>query len=254
MITHRNMGFPPLILLITLVVFVMMIFVLIIIVAGAALFAQAKSTTTTTTTTPHVTIAFVGDTSPIAGKDHVSVAGITTYNATSSSRNTEQKIITVSWGDGTSSQSKITGIPSSSEGKWGPLYHKYDSATASNPYTIVATLDVLSSSSSNNKGIVQIKSEPYLINVHKGPITGYSSDSLRSNIGLVPKNNELLFNPISQLGNIIALSVIVSVAACSLCMVRHVRRHSEKMIPTIDAYRDEKQNHYTNTRTFGKSK
>ncbi|MGA9845843.1 MAG: hypothetical protein WBQ25_26375 [Nitrososphaeraceae archaeon] len=226
----------------------MMIFVLIVIVSGAALYAQAKSNSTTTT--PHVTIAFVGDTSPIADIDHVSVAGITTYNAESSSRNTEQKIITVSWGDGTSSRSKITRIPSSSEGKWGPLYHKYDSATASNPYAIVATLDVLSSSSSN-KGFVQIKSEPYIINVHKGPITGYSSDSLRSNIGLVPKNNELLFNAISQLGNII---VIVSVTACSLCMVRHVRRHSEKMIPTIDAYRDEKQNHYTNTRTFGKSK
>ena len=249
MITHRNMGFPPLILLITLVVFVMMIFVLIVIVSGGALYAQAKSNTYLLTT-PHVTIAFVGDTSPIADIDHVSVAGITTYNAASSSRNTEQKIITVSWGDGTSSQSKITRIPSSSEGKWGPLYHKYDSATASNPYAIVATLDVLSSSSSN-KGFVQIKSEPYIINVHKGPITGYSSDSLRSNIGLVPKNNELLFNAISQLGNII---VIVSVTACSLCMVRRVRRHSENMIPTIDAYRDEKQNHYTNTRTFGKSK
>ena len=75
-----------------------------------------------------------------------------------SSRNIEQKILTVSWGDGTTSQSKITRIPSSSEGKWGPLYHKYDSATSSNPYAIVAILDVLSSSSS--KGIVQIKSEP----------------------------------------------------------------------------------------------
>ena len=129
--------------------------------------------------------------------------------------------------------------------------HKYDYATASNSYAIVAILNVLSFSSSN-KGIVQIKSEPYLINVQKGPITGYSSDSLRSNIGLVPKN-ELLFNPISHLGNIIALSVIGSVTVFSLCMVRHKRRHSEKMIPTIDAYRDEKQNHYTNIRTFGKS-
>ena len=189
-----------------------MIFVLIVIGAGAALYAQAISNGTPTTT-PHVAIAFVGDTSPMAGIDHVSVAGITTYNAASSSRNTEQKLITVSWGDGTSSQSKITRIPSSSEGKWGPLYHKYDSATSSNLYAIVATLDVLSSSSSN-KGFVQIKSEPYLINVQKGPITGYSSDSLRSNIGLVPKNNELLFNPISHLGNIIALSVIGSVTTC----------------------------------------
>jgi hypothetical protein len=251
MIIHRNIGSPHLILLITLVVSVMMIFVLIVIVAGAALYAQAISNITTT---PHVTIAFVGDNSPIAGIDHVSVAGITTYNAASSSRNIEQKVITVSWGDGTSSQSKITRITSSSEGKWGPLYHKYDSATSSNLYAIVATLDVLSSSSSNNKGIVQIKSEPYLINVQKDPITGYSSDSLRSNIGLVPKNNELLFNPISHLGNIIALSVIGSVTACSLCMVRRMKRHSKKMIPTIDAYRDEKQNHYTNTHNFGKSK
>jgi hypothetical protein len=245
------MGFPPLNLLFILVVFVMMIFVLIVIVAGAALYAQAISGTTATAT-PHVIIAFVGNTSPIAGIDHVSVAGIITYNAASSSRNTEQKILTVYWGDGTSNQSKITRISSSSEGKWGPLYHKYDSATASNPYAIVATLDILSSSSSN-KGIVQIKSEPYLINVQKGLITGYSSDSLRTNIGLLTKNNELLFNAISHLDNIIALSIIGSVTVFSLCMVRHMRRHSEKMIPTIDAYRDEKQNHYPNTRTFGKS-
>jgi hypothetical protein len=229
----------------------MMIFVLIVIVAGAALYAQAISGTTATAT-PHVTIAFVGNTSPIASIDHVSVAGIITYNAASSSRNTEQKILTVFWGDGTSNQSKITRISSSSEGKWGPLYHKYDSETASNPYAIVATLDVLSSSSSN-KGIGQIKSEPYLINVQKGPITGYSSDSLRTNADILTKNNELLFSPISHLGNIIALSIIGSVTVFSLCMVRHMRRHSEKMIPTIDAYRDEKQNHYPNTRTFDKS-
>jgi hypothetical protein len=252
MIIHRKWVFPPLNLLFILVVFVMTIFLLIVIVVGAALYAQAISGTTATAT-PHVTIAFVGNTSPIAGIDHVSVAGIITYNAGSSSRNTEQKILTVYWGDGTSNQSKITRISSSSEGKWGPLYHKYDSATASNPYAIVATLDVLPSSSSN-KGIVQIKSDPYLINVEKGPITGYSSDSLRTNIGLLTKNNELLFNPISHLGNIIALSVIGSVTVFSLCMIRNMRRHSEMMLPTIDAYRDESQNHYPNTRTFGKSK
>jgi hypothetical protein len=206
MITHRN-RFGHLILPISLGVFVMMIFVLIVIVAGAALYAQAISDTTrtvATTTTPHVTIAFVGHTSPIAGIDRVSVAGICTYDAASSSSwNIEQKIITVSWGDGASSQSKITRISSSSEGKWGPLYHTYDSATSSNPYEIIATLDVLSSSSSNNDGIVQVKSEPYRINVQKSPLTAYPSDSLRSNIDL-PKNNELLINPISQLGTIIA--------------------------------------------------
>jgi hypothetical protein len=245
------MGFS-LILLFTSVAFVMMIFVLII-VAGATLYVQAKSNTTPTTIIPHVTIAFVGNTSPIAGIDHVSVAGIASYNAASSSKNTEQKIITVYWGDGTSSQSKMTRISSSSEGKWGPLYHKYDSASASNHYEMVAASDVLSPSSSSNKGIVQIRSEPYLINVQKGQITGHPSDSLRNNIGFVYKNNELLFNPI-QLSNIIALSVVGSVTGFSLCIVRHMMRSSQKkMIPTIDAYRDEKQNYYINTRSFDKS-
>ena len=232
----------------------MMIFVLIIVV-GATAYVQAKSNTTPTTTTavPHVTIAFVGNTSPIASIDHVSVAGIATYNAASSSKNTEQKIITVSWGDGTSSQSKITRISSSSDGRWGPLYHKYDSMSTSNHYTMIAAASDVLSSSSSNKGIVQIKSEPYLINVLKGPITGYTSDSLRNNIGFVPKNKGLLFNPI-QLSNVIALSIVASVTVFSLCMVRHMKRSSQKkMIPTINAYRDEKQNHYTNTRSFGKS-
>lgn len=240
------MGFS-LVLLFTSVAFVMMIFVLII-VAGATAYVQAISNTTPATTTiPHVTIAFVGNTSPIADIDRVSVAGIVTYNAaSSSSMNTEQKIITVYWGDGTSSQSKITKISSSSDGKWGPLYHKYDSTSASNHYAIVAAAsDVLSSSSSN--------SEPYLINVLKGPITGYTSDSLINNIGFVYKNKGLLFNPI-QLSNVIALSIVGSVTVFSLCMVRHMKRSSQKkMIPTINAYRDEKQNHYTNTRSIGKS-
>ena len=227
----------------------MMIFVLIIVV-GATAYVQAKSNTTPTTTIPHVTIAFVGNTSPIASIDHVSVAGIATYNAASSRKNTEQKIITVSWGDGTSSQSKITRISSSSDGRWGPLYHKYDSA--SNHYAIVAAASDVLSSSSSNKGIVQIRSEPYLISVQKGPITGYTSDSLRNNIGFVPKNNGLLFNPI-QLSNIIALSIVGSVTVFSLCMIRHMKRSQKKMIPTINTHRDEKQNHYTNTRSFGKS-
>jgi hypothetical protein len=250
MIIRRNMGFS-LVLLFTSVAFVMMIFVLII-VAGATAYVQAISNTTRATTIPHVTIAFVGNTSPIAGIDRVSVAGIATYDAASSSMNTEQKIITVYWGDGTSSQSKITKISSSNDGKWGPLYHKYDSTSASNHYAIVAAASDVLSSSSSNKGIVQIKSEPYLINVLKGPITGYTSDSLRNNIGFVPKNKGLLFNPI-QLSNIIALSIVGSITVFSLCMVRHMRSSQKKMIPTINAYRDEKQNHYTNTRSFGKS-
>ena len=133
---------------------------------------------------------------------------------------------------------KITRISSSSDGRWGPLYHKYDSASASNHYTMIAAASDVLSSSSSNKGIVQIKSEPYLINVLKGPITGYTSDSLRNNIGFVPKNKGLLFNPI-QLSNVIALSIVASVTVFSLCMVRHMKSSQKKMIPTINAYRDE---------------
>jgi hypothetical protein len=233
------MGFPPLNLLFILVVFVMIIFVLIVIVAGAALYAQAISGTTATAT-PHVTIAFVGDTSPIAGIDHVSVAGITTYDAASnSSRNTEQKIITVSWGDGTSSQSKITRISSSSEGKWGPLYHKYDSPTAvSHPHEIVATMQIPSYSSSN-KGFVQIKSEPYLVNIQKDPIKTSSMDSLRSSTYVVSKNDGLSLNLISHSVNVIALTIIGSVTGCSIYMARH-RSSNQNMASTIDAYRDKK--------------
>jgi hypothetical protein len=229
------MGLPPLILLFTFFVFVMMIFVLIVIFAGAAQYAQARLGTTT----PHVTIAFVGDTSPIAGIDHVSVAGIATYNAASSSKNIEQKILTVSWGDGTTSQSKITRIPSSSEGKWGPLYHKYDSPTAvSHPHEIVATMQIPSYSSSN-KGFVQIKSEPYLVNVQKDPIKTSSMDSLRSSTYVVSKNDGLSLNLISHSVNVIALTIIGSVTACSIYMARH-RSSNQNMASTIDAYRDKK--------------
>ena len=218
-----------------------MIFVLIIIVAGATAYVQAISNTTPATTIPHVTIAFVGNTSPVAGLDHISVAGITTYNATSS-RDSEQKIVTLYWGDGTSSQSKITRISSSSlyvEGKWGPLYHKYDSPTAVfHPRAIVATMQIPSSSFSN-KGFVQIKSEPYLVNVQKGPIKTSSMDSLRSSNYVVSKNDGLSLNPVSHSVNVIALTIIGSVTACSIYMARH-SSSNQNMASTIDAYRDKK--------------
>jgi len=239
MIIHRNMGFS-LVLLFTSVAFVMMIFVLIIVV-GATAYVQAISNTTPATTIPHVTIAFVGNTSPIAGIDHLSVAGITTYNATSS-RDSEQKIVTLHWGDGASSQSKITRIPSSSsyaEGKWGPLYHKYDSPTAvSHPRAIVATMKIPSSSFSN-KGFVQIMSEPYLVNIQKGPIKTSSMDSLKSSNYVVSKNDGPSLNPISYSVNVIALTIIGSVTACSIYMARH-RSSNQNMASTIDAYRNKK--------------
>ena len=169
----------------------------------------------------------------------MSVAGITTYNAATSSKNIEQKILTVSWGDGTTSQSKITRIPSSSEGKWGPLYHKYDSPTAvSHPHDIVATMQIPSYSSSN-KGFVQIKSEPYLVNVQKDPIKTSSMDSPRSSTYVVSKNDGLSLNLFSHSVNVIASTIIGSVTGCSIYMARH-RSSNQNMASTIDAYRDKK--------------
>lgn len=238
MIIHRRASCP--FLFITIMAFVMLLFALIVIVSGKALYAQAiSSATNASTITPHVTIAFVGNTSPMAGIDNVSVAGVATDSA-ASSENTEQKIVTLYWGDGTSSHSKITRIPSSSdEAKWGPLYHKYDSATAvSNPYAIIATMDIPSSSFSNRE-FVQIRSEPYLINVQKSPIKVSSPDSARSTNDIVSKNDVILFKPISHLANIIALMVIGSVTACSIYTARYMRS-DQNMTSPIDVHRDEK--------------
>ena len=70
-------------------------------------------TNTSPTATPKVIIAFVGNISPTADVDRVSIAGIVTYNAESSSigsKYTEQKLITVNWGDGTSTYLVFVGI------------------------------------------------------------------------------------------------------------------------------------------------
>jgi hypothetical protein len=151
--------------------------------------------------------------------------------------------VTLNWGDGTSSHSKITRIPSSlssAEGKWGPLYHKYDSPTTiSHPHAIVATMQIPSSYSSSNKGFVQIKSEPYLVYVQKGPIIPSLMDSLRSSTHAVSKNDGLLFNLVSNSVNVIALTIIGSVTACSIYMARH-RSSNQNIASTMKAYRDKK--------------
>ncbi|HEY7080621.1 MAG TPA: hypothetical protein VH500_13030 [Nitrososphaeraceae archaeon] len=237
----------PLSLLITLLVFVVMtIFVLIVVVmAHTAVFAWAKATATynntptSTIITPYITIAFVGNISPEAGLDHTSVAGIVTYDATSS-RDFEQKLVTLDWGDGTSSHAKITRISSSAspaESKWGPLYHRYDSPTAaSHPHAIVASMQIPSYSSVNN-GFVQIKSDPYLINVQKGPIKVASVDSQRSSTYVVSKNDGLLINLVSHPVNVIALTILGSVTGCSIYMARH-RHTNQNIASTVKAHRD----------------
>jgi hypothetical protein len=224
----------------------MTIFVLIVVVmAYTAVFAWAKSTatynnaSTSSIITPYITIAFVGNISPEAGSDHTSVAGIITYDATST-RDFEQKLVTLDWGDGTSSYSKITPIPSSSsyaESKWGPLYHKYDSPTAvSHPHAIVASMQIPSYSSANN-GFVQIKSEPYLVNVQKGLIKVASADLQRSSTYVVSKNDGLLINLVSHPVNVIVLTILGSVTGCSIYMARH-RSSNHNVAPIVKDYRD----------------
>ena len=72
--------------------------------------------------------------------------------------------------------------------------------------------------SPSGQGFVQIKGEPYLINVQKLPIAIYPLDLLGSNIGHA--KNEPFFNSILYLGNVIALSPIASVTSCRLFIVR----------------------------------
>src|SRR5919202_3621985 len=133
-----------------------------------------------TTTTPSITIAFVGNITPRDSIDLVSVAGITANAGVGYS-------VTVDWGDGTNLQSKE--IPISSGGKWGPVYHKYDSAAVnSNPHPIVAMLEPPPSSADINlyhpDPVSIMKSEPYSINVQKKvafPLSDLTSNN--NNIG-----------------------------------------------------------------------
>jgi hypothetical protein len=222
---YKDMNYP-LVLIITSIVILIMISMLVAGVTGAVLLAYATPDTILTVT-PHVTIAFVGNILPTAGKDYVSIAGMTTHNA-ANTMNIEPQAIVVYWGDGSSSQSKITRISSSSsssyaEGKWGPLYHMYEYPNkASHPYVIVATMKIPShSSSSAGQGFAQIKSESYLINVNKDPLKVSSSYTPRDNNAFLLNSDH---DQTSGLLSIIAFSVFGSFTACSLCMIRNRRR------------------------------
>jgi len=100
-------------------------------------------------------------------------------------------------------------------------------------------MQIPSSYSSSYKGFVQIKSEPYLVNVQKDQIKISSKDSLRSSNYVVSKTDGLSLNPISHSVKVIALTIIGSVTACSIYMARH-RSSNQNMVSTINAYRDKK--------------
>jgi hypothetical protein len=174
------------------------------------------------TTTASITIAFVGNITPRDSIDLVSVAGITANAG-------DGYTVTVDWGDGTNLQSKE--IPISSGGKWGPVYHKYNSAAVnSNPHLIVAMLEPSSAEINlyHPEPVSIIKSEPYSINVQKKvafPLSDLTSNNNNNNIG----SNDPM-NHLPDWTTIITMTVIGAIVGCSMSTYSHHRSGSHKLI------------------------
>lgn len=182
---------------------------------------------------PSITIAFVGNTSPRWGIDQVGVIGVTKH------AHLRDYQVDVDWGDGSQSQ----GIPiTSSNGKWGPIYHIYSaSASKSNPHKLTALLR-----STNNLKIYEansdeshsIHSETYAIEVqrhgsvisidrHIGPNIKNKSDGFLSTT-LVDKED---------LNDGISKSLIQLVDATNGRRITAVTNHSGKAVIPIQQYR-----------------
>jgi hypothetical protein len=174
-----------------------------------------------TTATASITIAFVGNITPRDSIDLVSVAGITANAG-------DGYTVTVDWGDGTNLQSKE--IPISSGGKWGPVYHKYNSAAVnSNPHLIVAMLEPPSSADINlyhPDPVSIIKSEPYSINVQKK--VAFPLSDLTSNNNNIGSNDPI--NHLPDWTTIITMTVIGAIVGCSMSTYSHHRSGSHKLI------------------------
>jgi hypothetical protein len=170
--------------------------------------------------TPSIIIAFVGNITPRYSIDSVSVAGITANAG-------DGYTVTVDWGDGTNLQSKE--IPISSGGKWGPVYHKYNSAAVnSNPHLIVAILEPQSSADINlyhPDPVSIIKSEPYSINVQKK--VAFPLSDLTSN-NIIGSNDPI--NHLPDWTTIITMTVIGAIVGCSMSTYSHHRSGSHKLI------------------------
>src|SRR5919197_1960769 len=172
------------------------------------------------TATPSITIAFVGNITPRDSIDLVSVAGITANAG-------DGYTVTVDWGDGTNLQSKE--IPISSGGKWGPVYHKYNSAAVnSNPHLIVAMLEPPSLTGINlyhPDPVSIIKSEPYSINVQKKVAFPLSDLTSNNNI----RSNDPM-NHLPDWTTVITMTVIGAIVGCSMSTYSHHRSGSHKLI------------------------
>jgi hypothetical protein len=181
---------------------------------------------------PSITIALIANTSPRWGIDEVGVIGVTEH---AHSRDYQ---IDVDWGDGIQS----LGIPiTSSDGKWGPVYHVYTaSASSSNPQKLTAFLR-----STNNfiyeAGSLEtshnIHSETYAIEVQRHG----SVISADRNIGpnILNKSDGFLSTTLvdkEDLNNGISKSLIQLVDATNGKRITAITNHSGKAVIPIQQY------------------
>ena len=181
---------------------------------------------------PSITIALIANTSPRWAIDKVGVIGVTEH---AHSRDYQ---IDVDWGDGIQS----LGIPiTSSDGKWGPVYHVYSaSASSSNPQKLTAFLR-----STNNLNIYEagsleshnIHSETYAIEVQRHG----SVISADRNIGpnIMNKPDGFLSTTLvdkEDLKNGISKSLIQLVDATNGERITAITNHSGKAVIPIQQY------------------
>lgn len=181
---------------------------------------------------PSITIALIANTSPRWGIDEVGVIGVTEH------AHSKDYQIDVDWGDGI----KSLGIPiTSSDGKWGPVYHVYSaSASSSNPQKLTAFLR-----STNNLNIYQagsleshnIHSKTYAIEVQRHG----SVISADRNIGpnIMNKSDGFLSTTLvdkEDLNNGISNSLIQLVDATNGERITAITNHSGKAVIPIQQY------------------
>jgi len=181
---------------------------------------------------PSITIALIANTSPRWAIDEIGVIGVTEH------AHSKDYQIDVDWGDGIQS----LGIPiTSSDGKWGPVYHVYSASTSSsNPQKLTAFLR-----STNNLNIYEagsleshnIHSETYAVEVQRHG----SVISADRNIGpnIMNKSDGFLSTTLvdkEDLKNGISKSLIQLVDATNGERITAITNHSGKAVIPIQQY------------------
>ena len=181
---------------------------------------------------PSITIALIANTSPRWGIDEVGVIGVTEH------AHSKDYQIDVDWGDGIQS----LGIPiTSSDGKWGPVYHVYSaSASSSNPQKLTAFLRSTNNLNIYGAGSLEshnIHSETYAIEVQRHG----SVISADRNIGpnFMNKSDGFLSTTLvdkEDLNNGISKSLIQLVDATNGERITAITNHSGKAVSPIQQY------------------